>query len=197
MEVIPLWIDTDISASLMLLYMALRANCLEKSLREEHRVLSSPSGPGQAAQLQGIHGIFSAEGKAISLLLIRILFKTLKMQPAGGEDWLTTGNSSEKQPFLLQVKTVILNLVFCKNQTLFRHVGETFIKDGYILLNWPAYRSRTFLHASSPMKAAFHPSGPSKMLSATPSFYFIPLPLMRHKLYRHMPVYQTTLQDRL
>lgn len=107
------------------------------------------------------------------------------------------GNSSEKQPFLLQVKTVILNLVSCKNQTLLRHVGETFIKDGYILLNWPAYWSRKFLHASSPMKAAFHPSGPSKMLSATPSFYFIPLPLMRHKLYRHMPVYQITLQDRL
>lgn len=74
----------------MLLYMALRANCLERSLWEEHRVLSSPSGPGQAARLQGSCGIFFAEGKGISLLLIRILFKTFKMQPVGGEDWLAT-----------------------------------------------------------------------------------------------------------
>jgi len=177
--------------------MVLRANCPQRSLREEDRVLSSPSGPSQAARLQGSCGIFSAEGKAISLLLIRILFQIFKMQPVAGEDWLATWQEFRKATLLLQIKTVILNLVRCKDGTLFRHVGETFIKGGCILLNWPVYWSRTFLHASYPMKAAFCPSGPSRMLPATPSFYFILLPLMRHKLYRHMPVYQITLPDRL
>lgn len=42
---------------------------------------------------------------------------------------------------------------------LSRHVDETFIIGGCILLNWPAYWSRTFWKASYPRKASFHPSG--------------------------------------
>lgn len=55
----------------------------------------------------------------------------------------------------------------------FLDVGATYIKSGCILLHWPAYWSRTFLHCPCPMKSAFHPSGPSRMLPANPSVYFI------------------------
>lgn len=55
----------------------------------------------------------------------------------------------------------------------FSDVGATYIKGGCILLHWPAYWSRTFLHCPYPIKSAFHPSGPSRMLPANPSFYFI------------------------
>lgn len=82
---------------------------------------------------------------------------------------------------------MILSLVSCKNGTLFRQMGKTFFKGGCMSFNWAAHWSRTFLHVSYPM----NPSGSPRMLPATLSFYFIVLPLMRHKLYRHTAVYQT------
>lgn len=72
----------------MLLCMALRANYLERSLWEEHSFILTVWSQ-QAAWLQGSRGIFSAEGKAISLLLLRILLETFKMKPTGEENCLT------------------------------------------------------------------------------------------------------------
>lgn len=132
----------------MLLYMALRANCLERSLFYPHRLV--------LARLLSCGGAVASFPLRANLFLSSSLGFCLRHLKCNQLEE-RIGWQFRKARFLLQIKAVILNLVSCKGGTLFRHMRETFIKGGCILLNWPAYWSRTFLHTSYPMKAVFSP----------------------------------------